>query len=94
MATQETIEKAKSWVEKEYDDLRYSKCQCKDFVFTKPPETVVLFFNNSLDYTTIHLYSGTQKRRAEPAKERKNGKDKLDNYSLEHARQTHGPHRY
>ena len=34
MATQETIEKAKSWVEKEYDDLRYSKCQCKDFVFT------------------------------------------------------------
>lgn len=34
MATQETIEKANSWVEKEYDDLRYSKCQCKDFVFT------------------------------------------------------------
>ena len=32
---------------------------------------MVLFFHNSLDYTTIHLYSSSQKRRAKPAKERK-----------------------
>ena len=27
-------EKAKAWIDKEYDDLRYSKCMRKSFVFT------------------------------------------------------------
>ena len=27
-------EKAKAWADKEYDDLRYSKCEKKHFVFT------------------------------------------------------------
>ena len=34
MAEQKVIEKAKAWADKEYDELRYSKCEKKHFVFT------------------------------------------------------------
>lgn len=30
----EVNEKAKAWADKEYDELRYSKCEKKNFVFT------------------------------------------------------------
>ena len=34
MAEQKVIDKAKAWADKEYDELRYSKCEKKNFVFT------------------------------------------------------------
>jgi hypothetical protein len=34
MAEQKVIDKAKAWADKEYDELRYSKCEKKHFVFT------------------------------------------------------------
>ena len=34
MAEQKVIDKAKAWADKEYDELRYSKCEKIHFVFT------------------------------------------------------------
>ena len=34
MTEQKVIDKAKAWADKEYDELRYSKCEKKHFVFT------------------------------------------------------------
>lgn len=34
MTEKKITEKAKAWADKEYDDLRYSKCEKKHFVFT------------------------------------------------------------